>query len=201
MGAERRHRRVPRTRIALGAARARAGRRRPDPSARAPRRALGVVLRARAREGVGPPRGRPVHVGNRGRELPPRRARSAPRPRAVDRLHRRPPARAPRHRCRADHRPGEALRRRGALVLRRRRARRSRGRRRGVAGDGGAHGRRRARSARPAPCTSTSRSASRWCPPVRRSSTRPVAPTVVRGRPGRPASAPRATGCSTRSPR
>ena len=47
VGAQRRHRRVPRTRIALGAARARAGRRRPDPAPRAPRRALGVVLRAR----------------------------------------------------------------------------------------------------------------------------------------------------------
>ena len=44
----RRHRRVPRARVALGAARARARRRRPHPTARAPRRALGVVLRARA---------------------------------------------------------------------------------------------------------------------------------------------------------
>ena len=51
----RRHRRVPRARVALGAARARARRRRADPGARAPRRAIGGVLRARAREATGRP--------------------------------------------------------------------------------------------------------------------------------------------------
>ena len=59
-----------------------------------------------------------VHVGYRRRQLPPGGARGAPRARPDDRVHRRPAARAARHRRRADRRPGEALRRRGALVPR-----------------------------------------------------------------------------------
>ena len=56
--------------------------------------------------------------GTAARELPPRGARSAPRAGPDDRVHRRPPARAARHRRGPDHRPGEALRRRGPLVPR-----------------------------------------------------------------------------------
>ena len=101
-----------------------------------------------AGEGVGPARCRAVHVGNRRRQLPPGGPRSTSRACAARRLHRRSPAGAPRHWRRADDRPVEALRRRGALVLRRRCSRRSSGCRCGVASDCGAHGCRRARTAR-----------------------------------------------------
>ena len=43
-------------------------------------------------------------------------------------------------------------------------------------------------------CTSTCRSGSRWCPPARRSSTRPAGPTGARGRHG-------STACARRRPR
>ena len=80
---------------------------------RSARSALGLATRAAG--------GRALHVGDRGRELPPRGGRGAPRPGAADRVHRRPATRAARHRRGPDDRPDPALRRRGALVLRSRR--------------------------------------------------------------------------------
>ena len=80
------------------------------------RSAAFFAARAGARQRAS--RGRAVHVGDRGGQLPSRGARSAPRPGAADRVHRRPSARAARHRRRPDRRPGEALRRRGAVVPR-----------------------------------------------------------------------------------
>ena len=70
-------------------------------------------------------RGTPVAIlctsGHRRRQPPPRRLRGRRVGGAADRAHRRPPAGAARDRRRADHRPAQALRRRGALVLRGRR--------------------------------------------------------------------------------
>ena len=133
VGPTRRDRRVPRTRLAVGAARARARGRRSRPAAHPPRRAIGVVLRPRARQGNRSPRGPAVHVGHRRGELPFRRARSPPFAGADRRVHRRSPARAARRRCRPDDRSDQALRRRGALVPRGRCARRRAGGRCAVA--------------------------------------------------------------------
>ena len=204
VGARRVHRRGRRARLALGAARPRARPRRPDPR----RTSSSTSARPRsARSASGSASGRPaivlLHVGDRGRELPPRGARGASRAGAADRVHRRPPARAARHRRGPDDRPGEALRRRGALVPRSRaRPSDDRRRRRGVARARVPRGRRGASGRRPGRCTSTCRSASRSCRPARRSSTRPGAPTARRG-PRRTAArvAPDAADRRARSPR
>ncbi len=94
------------------------------------RRALRRVLRSRRRAGGRTAVRGPVHVRDRGGQPPPRRMRGGRGRGAADRAHRRSPARAPRDRRRPDHRPAEALRLGGALVLR---ARHPRGRRRRTA--------------------------------------------------------------------
>ena len=55
-----------------------------------------ALLRARHGEGRRAPGGAGLHLGHRGRQLPPRGGRGASRRRAADRAHRRPPARAAR---------------------------------------------------------------------------------------------------------
>ena len=100
-------------------------------------------------------------------------------------LHRgdgRPAARAARRRRGPDHRPDQALRRRGALVRRPRRAGRRRRRRRGVAQHRGPHGRGRnrlaGRSGALEPAVPRAAGADRR----RRWSTRPAGPAARRGR-------------------
>ena len=80
-----------------------------------------------AAQASGPAGGRPLHVGHRRRQPPSGRLRGRRGRRPADRPDRRPPARAARDRRRSDDRPAEALRIRGALVLR---GRHPRGRRR-----------------------------------------------------------------------
>ena len=150
-------------------------------AARAPRRALGRVLRARHRQGLRPARRRALHLGDRRGQPPSRGARGAPRPRPAARVHRRPPAGAARHRRGPDHRPARPVRRRAALVVRSRPARRPTRCGTRVARDRAPRGGRGPGSAAPARCTSTSRSASRWSRPARRSSTRRAARTARRG--------------------
>ena len=147
------------------------------PAGGLPRRALGRVLRPRRGQGVGPAGGRALHVGDGRRQLPPGGAGGLPRPGAAGRLHRRPPARAARHRRRPGHRPDQALRRRGALVRRGRVPPTDRPgaaaywrsvAARSVAEASGPAG--RARPPQPG------RSGSRWCRRARRSSTPPGRP-------------------------
>ena len=85
-----------------------------------------ALLRARRRAGHAASDGDPLHVRDRRRELPPGRLRGRRVRGAADRAHRRPPAGAARDRRRADDRPAQALRVRGALVLRGRHPRRGR---------------------------------------------------------------------------
>ena len=144
-------------------------------------RALGHRARDRAA------RGRAVHVGHRGRELPSRGDRGVARARAAARVHRRPAAGAARHGRGADDRPGAPLRPRGALVLRSGPARRRARRGRDVARAREPRGSPRRSGRRPGRCTSTSRSASRCSRPARRWSTRRAAPTAGRGRVSTPA--------------
>ena len=104
-----------------------------------------------------------LHLGHRGRQLPPGDLRGRRVGAAADRPHRRPAAGAARDRRRADDRPAQALRLLGALVLR---SRHPRGRRRRPAALPlgrlpGAWPRRAASRAR-ARSTSTSPGASRW---------------------------------------
>ena len=94
------------------------------------RRALRRLLRARRRAGDRRAGGDPLHLGHRGRQLPPGDLRGRRVGGAADRADRRPPAGAARDRRRADDRPAQALRLRGALVLR---GRHPRGRRRRAA--------------------------------------------------------------------
>ena len=196
---------VARARLALDAARPGARRRRAHPPARAPRRTVRRVLRPRDGPGDRSSGGGAVHLGHRGRQLPSRGARGAPRAGAADRVHRRPAARAARRRRRPDRRPAEALRRRRALVLRGRRCPRTpaagpaRCRRGGRSRPGRWP---RPRAARRARCTSTCRSASRSCRPASRWSTRRAGPTGGRGpcRPSPRARAPDRGDDRARSP-
>ena len=89
-----------------------------DRGGRDRRRALRGLLRARRGSGRPAAGHRLVHVGDRGRQPPSRRLRGGRGRRSRDRAHRRPPARAARDRRRADDRSAEALRIRGAVVLR-----------------------------------------------------------------------------------
>ena len=66
------------------------GRRRTDPAPRPSRRAIGGVLRPGGGQGVGAADPGAVHVGHRGRPLPPGRAGGRPLPGPADRLHGRP---------------------------------------------------------------------------------------------------------------
>ena len=74
------------------------------------RRAQRRVRGARDREVDGPPGGGDLHVRQRGREPDAGRGGGARGARAADRAHRRPAARAARHRRRPGDRPDEALR-------------------------------------------------------------------------------------------
>ncbi len=118
---------MPGARVALGPARARAGGAPRDPPPRAPRRALGRVLRARRRQGRRPAGGGAVHLRDGRGQPAPRGGRGRPRPRAAAGADRRPPAGAARDRRQPGRRPGQAVRRRGPSVLRGRRAGRDRG--------------------------------------------------------------------------
>ena len=106
-----------------------AERQRPAAAARPDRRAIRLVHRARPGQGERPAGGGAVHLGHGGGQLPPGRDRGRRVGRSAARAHRRPAARAAGHRRQPGHRPDQAVRRRGALVLRGRRAR-------GAAGDG-----------------------------------------------------------------
>ena len=182
MGAPRRHRRVPRAGVALGTARARARRRRAAPAPRAPRRALGVVLRPRRRAGDGSAaRWCCTTSGTAAANFHP----------AVLEAHH---GRVPLIVCTADRPPelrdtgagqtvdqvklyGDAVRWFHDAGLPDDRP--------GVGAEwrsaGGACACARRSVRRPGRCTSTSRSASRWCPPARSWSRRPVGRTVARG--------------------
>ena len=128
--------------------------------------------------------GRPgLHLGHGGGQLPPRDHRGARGARPARRPHRRPPARAARHRRRADHRPGQALRRRGQAL---RGGRRPRGHRpsacagsaRWPAAPCGPRSRgARASCTSTCPCASRSSSTSRWADDrgARRRAGRPTA--------------------------
>ena len=132
-----------------------------------------------AAKASGRPGGGHLHLRDGGGQPRAGGDRGLPGAGAADRPHRRPAARAARGRRRADDRPGQALRRRGQVVLRGRRARRHAGapaldphaRLPGVLD--------RARPAAPGRCTSTSRCASRW-------SSTAAARGSVPGRAGRP---------------
>ena len=90
------------------------------------RRALGRLLRPRRGAGDPHPRRRADHLGDRGRQPPPRRLRGRRVGGTADRAQLRPAAGAARDRRRPDDRPAEALRLGGALVLRGRKPRRRR---------------------------------------------------------------------------
>ena len=195
--------------------------RRTHPAARAPRRALGFVLRARPRACA--------LVARRSLLCTSGTAAANFHPAVLEAHH----GRVPMIVCTADRPPElrdtgagqtvdqvEALRRRRPLVPRGERARRPARRRRRVAGAGVARGRRRPSARPPDRCTSTSRSASRWCRPVSRWSTPPGArddrpwTAHVPGRAGavgrdarragpprgRPAARPRGRGMGCRRP-
>ena len=82
------------------------------------RRALGGLLRARRRAGERRAGGAPLHLGDGGGQLPPGGLRGRRVGAAAAGPDRRPAAGAARDRRRPDDRPGQALRRIGALVLR-----------------------------------------------------------------------------------
>ena len=156
-------RRVHLARLALRAARALARARAAAALLLAHRRALRGLLRARAGEGVAAAGGRGVHVGHRrGRAAAggDRGARGAGAAAAADRG----PARgAARERRRAGDRPAQAVRRRRQVVLRgRARATPSAEQLRWIR-TLACRAYWTALEGRRAPCTSTSRCASRWC--------------------------------------
>ena len=114
----RRSRRRGLPRVAVDAARARAVARAGDRRSRDRRRALGRLLRARRRAGERAPGRGALHLRDGGGQPPSGGLRGRRVERAADRAHRRPAARAARHRRRADDRPAEALRLVRAVVLR-----------------------------------------------------------------------------------
>ena len=149
-----------RTREPFDAARPGPGGRRPHRRAGAPRRALRRLHRPRARRS--PPACRPspcAPVARRRRTSTPRWSRPTTPACPLHRVHRRPAARAARHRRPADHRPGEPLRLGGAVVLRPRPGRRATDGDtwRAIAARAVRRGRRRARARPPEPARSASR--------------------------------------------
>ena len=109
-GRGRRRARGAGARVAQRTARVRGVRRRrggPAPAAHPDRRAHRRLPGARAGQGRPPGRG-DVHVGHRGGQPAPGRARGRARRRAAGRGHRRPAGVAARHRRQPDHRPGRA---------------------------------------------------------------------------------------------
>ena len=168
-------------RLPVDAARPGPRRRRPHRGPGLPRRAVGLVLRARGGQGVGAAGGRAVHVGHGGGQLPPRGAGGVPRPGAADR--RAPPTARPSCATPAPARPSTSSSSTAtsvrwfaevgapAEVDRPRAYWRSVG---GPVGGGGVAAR------RPDPSTSTSPSGSRWCRPATTSWSPTAAPA---GRP------------------